>query len=98
METSCSYTDKTMYVSSDQQRIINKVRKLAQQHPDDVAVIRYPEQNDGCIYASMPSEWFKISPPRQIEMSDERKAELSERLRIARKSKANNAVSSGCTE
>ena len=92
METSCTYTDTTMYVSSDQQKIINKVRKLSEQRPDEVTILRQPEQNDGCIYATMPSAWFKISPPRTVELSDERKAELAERLRTARESKANNAA------
>lgn len=98
METSCSYTDKTMYVSSDQQRIINKVRKLAEQHPDEVTVIRYPEQNDGCIYASMPSERFRISPPIKREMTDEQRQASAERLRLARESRTNSAVSSEHTE
>lgn len=92
METSCTYTDTTMYVSSDQQKIINKVRKLLEQHPDEVTILRQPEQNDGCIYATMPSAWLKISPPRTVELSDERKAELAERLKVAREVRANNTV------
>lgn len=92
METSCTYTDTTMYVSSDQLRVINRIRKLAEQHPDEVTILRQPEQNDGCIYATMPSAWFKISPPIKREMTEERKAELAERLRTARESKTNSTV------
>ena len=92
METSCTYTDTTMYVSSDQLRVINRIRKLSEQHPEDVTILRQPEQNDGCIYATMPSAWFKISPPRTVELSEERKAELAERLRTARESKTNSAA------
>jgi hypothetical protein len=99
METCCEYLDdKVMWVSSDQQKIINRVRKLAETYPDSVAIKRQPEQNDGCIYATMPADWLKLNPPRKIELTDERKAELSERLRTAREIRANNSVSSGCTE
>jgi len=99
METCCEYLDdKVMWVSSDQQKIINRVRKLAELYPDKVTIKRQPEQNDGCIYATMPAEWLKLNPPRKIELTDERKAELSERLRTAREIRTNNNVSSGCTE
>lgn len=94
METCCEYLDKTMYVSSDQQKIINRVRKLAEQYPDQVTIKNQPEQNDGCIYATMPADWLKLSPPRTVEMSDERKAELAERLKLVRESKAKQNVSS----
>lgn len=93
METSCTYTDATMFVSSDQQKIINKVRKLAERHPDQVTIIRRPEQNDGCIYATMPSEWFKISPPIKREMSEEQRQAAAERMKaIAAKQKERRIV------
>lgn len=84
METCCEYTDKTLFVSSDHQKWINKIRKLADQYPDDVEIKNRPEENDGCICATMPSDWLRISPPRKVEMSEEQKAELAERLRLAR--------------
>lgn len=84
METCCEYTDKTLFVSSDHQKWINRIRKLSEQYPDEVTIKNRPEENDGCICATMPSEWLRISPPRKVEMSEEQKAELSERLRMAR--------------
>ena len=84
IETCCEYTDKTLFVSSDHQKWINKIRKLAEQYPDDVTMKNRPEENDGCICATMPSEWLRISPPRKVEMTEEQKAELAERLRLAR--------------
>lgn len=87
-----------MWVSSDQQKIINRVRKLAAEHPDEVTVKAQPEQNDGCIYATMPAEWLKLSPPRAVNMTDEQKAELAERFRKAREIRTESAVSSGRTE
>ena len=88
METVCNYTDKTMFVSSDQQRIINRVRKLADQYPDQVTIRKHPEQNDGCIYATMPAEWLKLSPPIKREMTDEQRLAASERMKeLAQKRK-----------
>lgn len=88
METVCNYTDKTMFVSSDQQKIINRVRKLAEQYPDQVTIRNHPEQNDGCIYATMPAEWLKLSPPIKREMTDEQRLAASERMKeLAQKRK-----------
>lgn len=84
IETCCEYTDKTLFVSSDHQKWINKIKKLAEQYPDDVEIKNRPEENDGCICATMPSDWLRISPPRRVEMTEEQKAELAERLRLAR--------------
>ena len=84
IETCCEYTDKTLFVSSDHQKWINKIRKLADQYPDDVTIKNRPEENDGCICATMPSDWLRISPPRKVEMTEEQKTELAERLRLAR--------------
>lgn len=79
METCFNYTDKTAYVSSDEKKWINKVRKLAEQRPDEVEIICQPEENDGCIYAKLPAQWLKINPKRVISG-----AELEHRREIAR--------------
>lgn len=82
METCCEYLDdKVMWVSSDQQKIINRVRKLAELYPDSVTIKRQPEQNDGCIYATMPAEWLKLNPPLKREMTDEQRQIASERMK-----------------
>lgn len=70
-----------MWVSSDQQKIINRVRKLAAEHPDEVTVKAQPEQNDGCIYATMPAEWLRLSPPIKREMTEEQRQAASERMK-----------------
>ena len=88
METCCEYTDGTMWVSSDQQKIINRVRKLKEQCPDEVRIIKQPEENDGCIYATVPAEWLKIAPKRAVNMTEEQKRLAAERLRAMMKSRA----------
>lgn len=76
-----NYTSDTAFFSSDERRWINKIRKLAEQKPDEVIVLRQPEDNDGCIYAKLPSRWLKIQPKIVRELSDEERDVLASRLR-----------------
>ena len=80
METSISYTDSKAWVSSDERKWCNRIRKLAEQYPDDVAVIRMPEDNDGCIYATLPSSWLRIQPKIKRDLSDEQRLVMRERM------------------
>lgn len=82
METSICYTDReTAYISSDERRWINRIRLLAEEHPDDVVIKYQPETNDGCICATIPVSWVKVNPPRKLEMTDERRQALGDRMR-----------------
>lgn len=85
METCCNYIDKTMFVSTDERWLINRIMKFSKAHPNSVEVIRYPERNDGCLYCKLPSNWLKITPPAKREMTAEQKAAAAERLRNAHK-------------
>lgn len=85
METCCNYTDQTMFVSTDERRLINRIKKLMKKHPDDVEIIRMPEDNDGCLYCKVPANWLKIAPPIKRELTDEQRAAAAERLRNAHK-------------
>lgn len=80
METSFSYADKVAYFSSDERRWINRIRKLKARYPDLVQIIAEPEDNDGCIYCTLPCDWLKVGPKKKYNLSDERKAELAKRL------------------
>lgn len=67
METCFNYVDKDLgYFSSDERRFITKIRKLKQKFPEQVQIIAEPENNDGCIYCSLPSTWLKVVPKREI--------------------------------
>lgn len=80
METCFNYTEKEHgFFSSDEKKFINKVRKLKEQYPDKVRIIREPEDNDGCIYCELPTDWLKIQPKRVL--SDEKRVEMSERAK-----------------
>lgn len=87
METCINYVDSdTAYVSSDERKWCNKVRKLAESHPEQVRIIKKPEENGGCVYATVPAGWVRIQPPKTRNLTDEQKNELAERLRFARNS------------
>jgi len=80
-ETSIDYLDCDAYaaVYSTEQRWINRIRKLAAQHPEDVQIIDFGEE--GCINALVPKSWVKLSPPIKRNYSDEQRAAMAERLR-----------------
>ena len=63
METTISYTDATAYVSTDEKKLVNKIRKLAKDRPDDVRILADGPENDNCIYCTIPSDWVRIRVP-----------------------------------
>ena len=85
-ETCVEYinVDKTATFCSSEQKWINKILKLKAAHPDDVEILYMPENNQGAILAHIPKKWLKISPPRQVNYTDEQKAAMAERLAAAR--------------
>ena len=87
METCFNYTEEKAFFSSDERKWIFRIKKLAEEHPE-IRIIKYPEQNDGCIYAEIPASWLKIQPKRKMELSEEEKNVLRERLARVRQSSA----------
>ena len=85
METCFNYTEKEHgFFSSDEGKFIRKVRKLKEEYPEKVRIIREPEENDGCIYCELPVEWFSIRPPVKRVLTDEQRKEIADRLNRAR--------------
>jgi len=92
IETCFNYTAREAgYFSSNEQRWINRVRKLANEHPDEVTILSEPEDNDGTIYARMPVSYFRLQAPQKQNLTDEQKEALSERLRNWREKRAEGA-------
>lgn len=87
METVFNYCSEKAFFSSDEKKWINRIKKLIEEHPEDMRVIRLPENNDGCIYVELPPSWLKVQPPRKVEMTDERREQLSRRLAEVRAKK-----------
>lgn len=86
-ETIVGYVDEDSYASftSAEKKWINKILKLKAEHPEQVDIKAYPEDNQGYIYAHLPKKWLKVSPPRQI--SEEQKVAAAERLKAMRNNK-----------
>ena len=61
----------------------SKLLKLADQNPDDVKIIVI--NDDGSLFAHVPVNYVKISPPRKV--SDEQKEAASERFKKMWKNK-----------
>lgn len=81
METCCNYTGNVMYVSTDERWLINRLMRFKESHPDAVEIIRLPNDNDGCLYCKVPSNWLKITPPAKRELTDEQRAAIADRLK-----------------
>ena len=85
-ETCVEYLDVDPHATfcSAERKWINKILKLKESYPDEVDIRFYPENNDGIIVAHIPKNWLKISPPRQVNYTDEQRAAIAERFQSAR--------------
>lgn len=69
---------KTATVTLYRGRLQNRILRLAEERPDEVAVICRPEENNGFLFAHIPVKWLRIQPPKQ--MSEEQREKAKERL------------------
>jgi hypothetical protein len=76
--------NKTFTVSTDERTWKNRLVKLAEQNPAEVECVAV--NRDGSVMYHVPASWVKIRPPRKVNMTDEQKVALSERLKLARES------------
>lgn len=85
-ETCCDYLDVNDYAefTSCERKWVNKILKLKESNPDDVEITTYPENNGGYIVAHVPKSWFKLSPPRKVNYTEEQRAAAAERMSNAR--------------
>ena len=74
----------TWTVSTDERTWKNRLAKLAEQNPAEVECVAV--NRDGSVMYHVPASWVKIRPPRKVNMTDERRAELSERMKSLRSS------------
>ena len=79
---------KMASVTFCQGRYISKVKKLAEQFPDECQIVH--ENPDGSILAHLPVKWIKINNPagNSKEYTEEERQILRERLENARRNKA----------
>lgn len=84
METVIEHLDgkSTWTISTDERTWKNRLVKLAEQHPDEVECVAV--NRDGSVMFHIPASWVKIKPPRKVEMTEERRQELADRMRSLR--------------
>ena len=69
---------KRVTVTFSARKWVNKIKKYGESHPDE---IDYIENQDGSICGHIPVTWLKISPPRQVNLSEDQKKERAARMR-----------------
>lgn len=65
-------------------RLINRLRELSTQRPDDCKFIS--DNGNGGLTFSFPKKWVRINPPPKREYTKEQKAAMAERMRNMRQS------------
>lgn len=85
----CAGESTIATITSNEQKWINKINKLASQRPGDVEIVCTSEDNYGYILAHVPKTWMKLSPPRAVNYTDEQRAAIAERMANARKNRGN---------
>ena len=83
----CTNGSDVATITSNEQKWINKINKLATQRPDDVEIVYTPEDNYGYILAHVPKPWMKLSHPRAVNYTDEQRAAAAERMAKARQNR-----------
>lgn len=78
--------NKTWTVSTDERTWKNRLFKLAEQHPDEVECVAV--NRNGSVMFHIPASWVKVKPPRKVEMTEERRQELADRMRRMRETTA----------
>ena len=76
--------ESTASVYTHNRKLQNKLNKLVDINPD---IKVYCQDEESTTYI-VPKKWVKISPPRQVNYTDEQKAAMAERLAAARERKA----------
>ena len=66
-------------VTTGDKVIKNRLSKLAKEHPDEVVLMA--DNKDGSVWYHVPWKWIQIRPPRKLNLSEEQRKEMAERIR-----------------
>lgn len=77
---------KILTATVTQKRLINRIRRYAAEHPEEVKILR--ENEDGSIYAKLPVRYLRISRPVERVLTEEELEASRNRLREIRERKA----------
>lgn len=62
---------KRTTVTLTEPRYVNRIRKLAEQYPDEVEIVADGPSNGGYLYAHIPTAWVRIQPPKKMNYTEE---------------------------
>ena len=84
-ETIINYNneDATATVYTYHKALQNKLNKLVGSNPN-ISILR---QDDESVTYVVPKKWIKVQPPRQLNYTDEQRAEMAARLASYREKK-----------
>jgi hypothetical protein len=88
-ETAFDWTsrDERGYWTSNEAHIIRRIKRYAEERPDDVTILVYPEKNGGYILASAPKPWMSVKPPRKVTLSEKQREAMAKNLKNRREYK-----------
>ena len=75
--------EATSFVYTCNRKLQNKLNKLLGTNSN---ITKLREDDESATYR-VPKNWIKISPPRQVNYTDEQRAAMAERLAAAREKK-----------
>ena len=73
--------DEKAALTLNREKHKTRIKKLKAQYPDEVDFII---NRDGSMFAHIPVSWVRISPPRKVDLTDEQKQILADRMRLLR--------------
>jgi hypothetical protein len=83
--------DSRITITTYHRKLINKILAISKENPSEVEIIK--QNRDGSICVHVPLSYLKISPKRNVILSEERKQELRETLQRAREEKCGKTQS-----
>lgn len=80
-------------VTFSQQKMITRIKKLAEKCPENVQIITENALGKGkkVLYAHVPAAWVRISPPKEMNFSEKQREEYSKRMKQLRNTQLHNA-------
>lgn len=66
-------------VSFCSKKYINRIKALKESNPDQVDILAVNE--DGSIYAKVPTSWIRIAPPKKMDLTEEQRSEMAARFK-----------------
>lgn len=83
--------DSRITISTYHRKLINKILAISKENPSEVEIIK--RNRDGSICVHVPLSYLKISPKKNVILSEERKQELREKLQRVREGKCGKTQS-----